>query len=119
MSAPVWRTSPSSRGSRRTSSGRPAIALRRSSALPEFSARLTEAIRDGDRVGVMFHHAVMGEDDLARADEVLALVARHDRVRAGTMLDPTQPRRCRPRSLSRAGAASWTSRTRSGSWGRR
>jgi hypothetical protein len=56
---------------------------------PESTARLTQAIRDGDRVGVMFHHAVMDGDDLARADEMLALLGRHERVRAGPILDPT------------------------------
>ena len=53
---------------------------------PEFIAHLSEAIRDGGRVGVMFHHAVMDTDDIARADELLALLGRHERVRAGTIL---------------------------------
>jgi hypothetical protein len=56
---------------------------------PDVAARLADAIHDGDRVGVMFHHAVMDGDDLARADELLALLARQERVRAGTILDRT------------------------------
>ena len=55
---------------------------------PELPARLSEAIRDGGRVGVMFHHAVMDADDIARADELLALLARHERARAGAILAP-------------------------------
>ena len=46
-----------------------------------------EPLHRRDRAGVMFHHAVMDGDDLARADELLGLLARHERVRAGTILD--------------------------------
>jgi Polysaccharide deacetylase len=38
-------------------------------------------------VGVMFHHAEMDDDDMDRADELLALVAGHDRAVARPMLD--------------------------------
>jgi peptidoglycan/xylan/chitin deacetylase (PgdA/CDA1 family) len=48
--------------------------------------RLAAAIGDGGRVGVMFHHAEMDTDELARADELLALLAGDDRVRAAPML---------------------------------
>lgn len=35
----------------------------------------------------MSHHAVIDADDLARADERLALLATHRRAKAGTILD--------------------------------
>jgi hypothetical protein len=38
-------------------------------------------------VGVMFHHAEMDDDDMDRADELLALVAGHDRAFARPMMD--------------------------------
>jgi hypothetical protein len=38
-------------------------------------------------VGVMFHHAEMGDDDLDRADELLSLLAGHDRVVARPMME--------------------------------
>ena len=41
---------------------------------------LAGALRDGGPVGLMFHHAVMGGADLARAGELLALVAEHPRA---------------------------------------
>jgi hypothetical protein len=37
-------------------------------------------------VGVMFHHAEMDRDGMDRADQLLALVARHDRARALPMM---------------------------------
>ena len=37
-------------------------------------------------VGVMFHHAEMDEAEVARADELLALLARHPRVVARPMM---------------------------------
>jgi Uncharacterized protein conserved in bacteria (DUF2334) len=49
-------------------------------------SRLAGAIEDGDRIGVMFHHAEMDADELARADELLALLASDDRVRAAPIL---------------------------------
>jgi hypothetical protein len=53
----------------------------------EFGERLAQAIYDGGPVGVMFHHAAMDAAELDRADELLALVAGHPRVRAGAILD--------------------------------
>jgi hypothetical protein len=38
-------------------------------------------------VGVMFHHAEMDDDDMDRADQLLALVAAHDRAVARPMMD--------------------------------
>jgi hypothetical protein len=38
------------------------------------------------QVGVMFHHAEMDRDGMDRADQLLALVARHDRARALPMM---------------------------------
>lgn len=40
--------------------------------------RLAAAIAAGGPVGVMFHHAVMDDADMQRADELLALLARAD-----------------------------------------
>ena len=51
---------------------------------PDRAERLAKAIAQGAPVGVMFHHAV---DDLARADELLALTATHPQIRAGAILD--------------------------------
>jgi hypothetical protein len=48
--------------------------------------RLARAIGEGGRVGVMFHHAEMDAAELARADELLALLASDDRVRAAPLL---------------------------------
>jgi peptidoglycan/xylan/chitin deacetylase (PgdA/CDA1 family) len=48
--------------------------------------RLASAIGEGGRTGVMFHHAAMDAGALARADELLALLARDDRVRAAPIL---------------------------------
>jgi len=48
--------------------------------------RLARAITNGGRTGVMFHHAEMDADELARADELLALLAGDDRVRAAPIL---------------------------------
>ena len=47
----------------------------------ELVSRLAAQLRHGDPVGVMLHHAVTDADDLARVDELLALVARHAGVR--------------------------------------
>ena len=53
---------------------------------PDAITRLAGAIADGGRTGVMFHHAEMDADELARADELLALLARDERVRAAPIL---------------------------------
>jgi peptidoglycan/xylan/chitin deacetylase (PgdA/CDA1 family) len=47
--------------------------------------RLARAIDRGDRIGVMFHHAEMDAGELARADELLALLARDNRVSAAPL----------------------------------
>ena len=46
----------------------------------ELDERFAGHVRDGGPVGVMFHHGVMEPDDMARASELLALLARHERV---------------------------------------
>jgi peptidoglycan/xylan/chitin deacetylase (PgdA/CDA1 family) len=50
-------------------------------AAGEVAKLLAGALRAGSPVGVMFHHAVMDGADLARAGELLALVAEHPRSR--------------------------------------
>jgi peptidoglycan/xylan/chitin deacetylase (PgdA/CDA1 family) len=52
---------------------------------PEIAERLAGALREPGPVGVMFHHAVMDGADLARAGELLALLAQHPRSRPRTM----------------------------------
>jgi uncharacterized protein DUF2334 len=49
---------------------------------PDRVGLLATAIADGGRIGVMLHHAVMDPDDLARTDELLALLAAHPHVEA-------------------------------------
>jgi peptidoglycan/xylan/chitin deacetylase (PgdA/CDA1 family) len=46
----------------------------------ELDERFAGFVRDGGPVGVMFHHAVMEDDDFARADALLALLAGHGKV---------------------------------------
>ena len=53
---------------------------------PDAIERLAAALGAGDRVGVMFHHEEMDDDDRTRAEELLALLARDDRVRAAPIL---------------------------------
>jgi hypothetical protein len=55
----------------------------------ELDARLAAHVADGGPVGVMFHHAVMEPDDMARADELLGLLAGHPRVVARAMRELT------------------------------
>jgi hypothetical protein len=52
---------------------------------PDVGERLAASLARGGRVGVMFHHAVMDSEDLSRADELLALLASHRRVKTGTI----------------------------------
>jgi hypothetical protein len=54
-------------------------------APPEIAERLVRALREPGPVGVMFHHAVMDRADLARAGELLALLAQHPGCRPRTM----------------------------------
>ena len=51
----------------------------------ELDERFATHVRDGGPVGVMFHHGVMEPEDMARASEVLALLASHERVNARSM----------------------------------
>jgi hypothetical protein len=53
----------------------------------ELDARFAAHVGDGGPVGVMFHHAVMEDDDFARADALLALLAGHAKVAARTMAE--------------------------------
>jgi hypothetical protein len=54
---------------------------------PEFGAQVASALREEGPVGLMFHHAVMDAVELHRAGELLGLLATHERVRAGAILD--------------------------------
>jgi hypothetical protein len=47
---------------------------------PELDERFAGHVRDGGPIGVMFHHGVMEPGDMARASELLGLLARHERV---------------------------------------
>ena len=51
----------------------------------ELDERFAGHIADGGPVGVMFHHGVMEPDDMARASELLALLATHSNVRPRKM----------------------------------
>ena len=51
----------------------------------ELDKRFAARVDAGGPVGVMFHHGVMEPDDMARASELLALLAGHERVRAHSM----------------------------------
>jgi hypothetical protein len=53
---------------------------------PDAIQRLAAALGAGERVGVMFHHEEMDDDDRVHAEELLALLARDDRVRAAPIL---------------------------------
>ena len=51
----------------------------------ELDERFAGHIADGGPVGVMFHHGVMEPDDMARAGELLTLLATHANVRPRKM----------------------------------
>ncbi|HEX6026142.1 MAG TPA: polysaccharide deacetylase family protein [Solirubrobacter sp.] len=51
----------------------------------ELDERFAAHVASGGPVGVMFHHAVMEPDDMARGDELLALLAAHENVIPRTM----------------------------------
>ena len=51
----------------------------------ELDERFARHVADGGPVGVMFHHEVMEPEDMARADELLALLAGHENVVPRTM----------------------------------
>ena len=46
----------------------------------ELDARFAAHVADGGPIGVMFHHGVMEPEDMARASELLAVLAGHERV---------------------------------------
>jgi predicted deacetylase len=72
----------------------------------QLGRRIAEAIGGAARVGVMFHHAVMDAAEMARADELLALIAGHENARATAMAElagrPTASP-CPPRARSPRG----------------
>ncbi len=51
----------------------------------ELDERFARHVSQGGPVGVMFHHEVMEPEDMARADELLALLAGHENVVPRTM----------------------------------
>ena len=53
----------------------------------ELDERLAGHVAAGGPIGVMFHHGVMEPDDMARASELLTLLATHASVRARKMRD--------------------------------
>ena len=53
----------------------------------ELDERFAGHVRSGGPVGVMFHHGVMEPDDMARASELLALLAAHENVLPRAMRD--------------------------------
>ena len=53
----------------------------------DLDARLAAAIRGGGPVGVMFHHAEMDAAEMARAAELLDLLAGHAQARVQPMME--------------------------------
>jgi peptidoglycan/xylan/chitin deacetylase (PgdA/CDA1 family) len=53
----------------------------------ELDARFARFVRNGGPVGVMLHHAVMGDEDFARADALLGRLAGHARVAPRTLAE--------------------------------
>ncbi|RKQ91024.1 polysaccharide deacetylase [Solirubrobacter pauli] len=53
----------------------------------QLDERFAAQVREGGPVGVMFHHGVMEPDDMARASELLELLANHPHVTARSMRD--------------------------------
>ncbi len=53
----------------------------------ELDDRFAAQVDAGGPVGVMFHHGVMEPEGMARASELLALLAAHERVRPRSMRD--------------------------------
>jgi hypothetical protein len=58
----------------------------RADALPRVDPVDDPAAGDLTRVGVMFHHAAMDDDEMDRAGELLELVAGHERTDARPMM---------------------------------
>ena len=53
--------------------------------------RIAGTIQAGGPVGLMFHHAVMDEDEMRRMSELLRFLAGHERVRADWMIELARP----------------------------
>jgi hypothetical protein len=53
----------------------------------ELDTRFATQVEAGGPVGVMFHHGVMGPDEMARASGLLAALARHEAVRPRRMAE--------------------------------
>jgi hypothetical protein len=53
----------------------------------ELDERFAERVRAGGPIGVMFHHGVMEPDAMARASELLSVLAAHERVVPRAMRD--------------------------------
>jgi hypothetical protein len=53
----------------------------------ELDTRFARHVSEGGPVGVMFHHAVMEAEDMARADHLLGLLAGHANVRPRSMAE--------------------------------
>ena len=51
----------------------------------ELDERFARHVADGGPIGVMFHHGVMEPEDMARASELLRLLANHPHVTARSM----------------------------------
>jgi hypothetical protein len=62
----------------------------------ELDARFAGHVREGGPVGVMFHHAVMEDDDFARAEALLALLAGHGSVVPRTLAELVRAAGARP-----------------------
>ncbi|HEY3020913.1 MAG TPA: DUF2334 domain-containing protein [Solirubrobacteraceae bacterium] len=64
----------------------------------EVGAQLAARVAAGGPVGVMFHHAVMDDADMAAAGDLLALLAGHPACRFASILElAADPGRCVPR----------------------
>ena len=53
----------------------------------ELGVHLASGVREATTLGVMFHHAVMDDDDFAGVEELVALLARHPMVELRSMAD--------------------------------
>lgn len=53
----------------------------------DLGVRIAGAIQAGSPVGLMFHHAVMEDDDMRRTSDLLGLLASHERVRPERMIE--------------------------------
>ena len=88
----------------------------------ELDTRFAAQVRNGGPVGVMFHHGVMEPDDMARASELLALLAGHEHVvaRCDGRAQPagTVSQRRGAASAARTRGMSATLRTRTGATSR-